>query len=117
MLNTYQMAIRCSYRFIHVCCLVTSHKIHVVAARSLHSIRACSAHALQASRCNYYMQTAYMHTCSVLYQSLPSSSILVVILIEEMNTYQSSSSEDEQEDTQQTHVRMYSFRVTTQLEF
>ena len=53
MLNAYQMAIRCSYRLVHVCCLVTSNKI--VAVRSLHSIRTCSAHAVQASRCNYYV--------------------------------------------------------------
>ena len=40
------MAIRCSYGFIHVCCLVTSNKI--VAVRSL-SIRACSAHAVHVA--------------------------------------------------------------------
>ena len=57
MLNAYQMAIRCSYGFIHVCCLVTSNRI--VAVRNLHSIRACSAHAVQASHCNYYVHVQF----------------------------------------------------------
>ena len=42
MLNAYQMAIRCSYWFIHVCCLVTSNKI--VAVRSIGALcRLCTA--------------------------------------------------------------------------
>ena len=65
MLNAYQMAIRCSYWFIHVhvCCLVTSNKI--VAVRSLHSICACSAHAVQASHCNYMYYVHVHMQCTV----------------------------------------------------
>ena len=59
------MAIRCSYGFIHVCCLVTSNKI--VAVQSLHSIRARRAHAVQAGFALAALMLCRLRTATTMY--------------------------------------------------